>query len=145
MKCSLCLRSSLTQCCLRWTRHSDRCHLPIARVARSFSTFKRHYLHRITRKQKGVICPLRTLLAHSVLLAEPANFTFSLSHSHAQKGIICPSLALFANSSLLALLINTLAVPPCGKSGCHLVVRLPRPIPTIHQSIRQNRPQTAEI
>ena len=34
------------------TTHADRCLLPIARVARSFSTFGRHYLRRNTRRQE---------------------------------------------------------------------------------------------
>ena len=71
---------------------------------------------------------------------------FARAESHMQTGVICPSLALLAHSALLedsARFART--VPPGGRSGRNLVARVPMTYLTIHQSISQIGPQTAEI
>ena len=98
--------------------------------------------------------PLNTNIFSMYSTITSKRLNFVSHHTHTQTGAIWPSLALLAHSALskdtacaeaLALSIDTLALPPCGRSGRHLVARQPWPILTIHQNIGQNRPQTAEI
>ena len=107
------------------------------------SAYTAHFAQAESQTQTGVICLSLALFAHSALLAYTAHF--AQAESHTQTGVICPSLALLAHSALLedsARYART--VPPGGRSGRHLVARVPMTYPTIHQSFSQIGPQTAE-
>ena len=75
--------------------HSERHHLPVARSFRALGRPHSFHSHRITCSQKGTICPLLGLLAHSALLGDT-----TCAESHMQTGAICTSLALLAHSVL---------------------------------------------
>ena len=67
---------------------ADRCRLPIARVARSFSAFSVHRSR----------CSLIQCFWETPLISLAQNHM--IAESHTQTGAICPSLVLLAHSAL---------------------------------------------
>ena len=153
------LRSQIN-CSLRSrSSHADRRRLPIARVARSFSTFRRHSFHRITPADRRHL-PIARRITHACAHADRHHLpidrvahSFSAFrrpysyHSHritcTKKGIICLSLALLAHSALsgdTACTLCPLGAPPGGWFWCHLVARIAMIYPDHPPKFQPNRP-----
>lgn len=117
---ALLAHSALSRYSLRRITHADRCHLPIARVARSFNAFGRHCLRRITHAHRS----------RCSLIQRKVPMTIHQSISQIRQ--------------LRKSTFYTPAMPPVGRSGRHQVAMVPMTYPTIHQSFSQIGQQTAE-
>ena len=141
---------SLQHCSLRLRgiTHADRHHLPIIRVAHSFSTLVIHCSlcsDRITHTQTIVICPSLALLAHSGISAHTLLTLLTQNHrrrqaSSAHRSGCCSFRALRRHCSLRSYRISAHGLALFALQEHHLVrhqgttwwhgsIDLPRPSP----------------
>ena len=143
---------------LRCTSTSTSARLaPLAdKLLASLAQFTHSMLLVQNHTETVAICPSLALLTHSALSGDPTPLAQNHMHTERSHQPVAHVARSFSALGRLRLFhshriwisythTDTVEVPPCSRSGCHLVARQPWPTPTIHQSISQNRPQTAEI